>query len=91
MSRPRSRWPPRAIWWVLRNVEPNWTPLTAGDDFASMMEQRPGSFMLIGNGVAERGPTHMVHTPHYDFNDDIIPLGVEFWVSLVHQELSLGR
>jgi amidohydrolase len=72
------------------NVEPNWTPLTAGDDFAFMMEQRPGSFMLIGNGVAESGPTHMVHTPHYDFNDEIIPLGVEYWVSLVHQELALG-
>jgi hippurate hydrolase len=31
-----------------------------------------------------------VHTPRYDFNDEIIPLGVAYWVRLVQQELGVG-
>jgi amidohydrolase len=62
-------------------------PITGGEDFCYMMEAKPGAFIFIGNGVAESGPTHQVHTPHYNFNDDIIPLGVAYWVSLVKQEL----
>jgi hippurate hydrolase len=40
--------------------------------------------------VAESGPTHQVHTPLYNFNDEIIPLGVGWWVNIVREELSLG-
>jgi hippurate hydrolase len=71
------------------NVDPNRTPTTGGEDFAFMMEERPGAFMFIGNGVNPNGPTHAVHTPLYNFNDEIIPLGVEYWVSIVQQELNL--
>jgi hippurate hydrolase len=69
------------------HVAPDAPPITAGEDFCYMMEAKPGAFIFIGNGVAESGPTHGVHTPHYDFNDEIIPLGVAYWVSLVKQEL----
>jgi hippurate hydrolase len=62
-------------------------PITAGEDFCYMLEAKPGAFIFIGNGVSESGRTPQVHTPHYDFNDDIIPLGVAYWVSLVKQEL----
>ena len=55
-----------------------------------MLEHRPGAFIFVGNGVSDTGPTHQVQTPLYNFNDDIIPLGVEYWVSLVQQELSLA-
>lgn len=72
------------------NVKPNIAPITASEDFAFMLEKRPGAFILIGNGVNKGGTTHAVHTPHYNFNDDIIPLGVEYWISLVRQELSLA-
>ena len=62
-------------------------PLTGGEDFALMLRARPGAFMFIGNGrQGERGGAAL-HTPHYDFNDEIIPLGVGYWVNLVRQEL----
>ena len=72
------------------NVEPNMTPSTGGEDFAEMLEARPGAIIFIGNGVNADGSYHAVHTPHYDFNDEIIPLGVRYWVGLVQQELAMG-
>jgi hippurate hydrolase len=52
-----------------------------------MLQARPGGFVLIGNGMAADGTFHNVHTPHYDFNDDILTLGAAYWVSLVRHEL----
>jgi hippurate hydrolase len=71
-------------------VETNATPVTGGEDFAFMLEARPGAFIFIGQGVAADGIAHGLHTPKYDFNDAIIPLGAAWWVRLVQQELSLG-
>ena len=62
---------------------------TGGEDFAFMLQKKPGAFIFIGNGVAPDGSFHGVHTPKYDFNDEIIPLGVAYWVELVNQELKL--
>jgi len=58
-------------------------PVTGGEDFSLMLRARPGAFMFIGNGM--RGGA--LHTPRYDFNDAIIPLGAAYWLSLVTQEL----
>jgi amidohydrolase len=62
-------------------------PTTGGEDFAEMMQVRPGAFMRIGNGVEPDGSFNAPHTPGYNFNDAIIPDGVAYWVSLVQQEL----
>jgi amidohydrolase len=70
------------------SVDPNAAPITGGEDFAYMMEARPGAFIFIGNGAAEDGRVHNVHTPKFDFNDRSIPYGVEYWVRLVQQELA---
>ncbi|SFI87471.1 hippurate hydrolase [Bosea sp. OK403] len=64
-------------------------PLNTGaDDFAFMLEQRPGAFIRIGNGTAAEGKGNLLHTPLYDFNDDILALGSTYWVHLVHKELT---
>jgi amidohydrolase len=65
-------------------------PLTmGGEDFAFMAEQRPSSMIMIGNGVnADDGSFANLHTPIYDFNDDILCLGATYWVKLVHMELA---
>ncbi|MFC4167313.1 amidohydrolase [Teichococcus aestuarii] len=60
---------------------------TGGEDFAFMLQEKPGVFMRIGNGVNADGSFHNVHTPQYDFNDDILALGAAYWASLVQQEL----
>jgi hippurate hydrolase len=71
-------------------VEGNAPAMTGGEDFAFMLEERPGAFIFIGNGFAPDGKAHAVHTPLFNFNDEIIPIGVEYWVSLVRQELNLA-
>ncbi|MBV9567881.1 MAG: hypothetical protein JO172_07060, partial [Hyphomicrobiales bacterium] len=55
--------------------------------FAYMLQKKPGVFMRIGNGANANGEVHQVHTPRYDFNDDILALGAAYWASLVQQEL----
>jgi hippurate hydrolase len=61
-------------------------PLTGSEDFAFMLEQRPGSYLLIGNGD---GPgSCMVHNPGFDFNDDNIAVGSAFWVRLAQRFLN---
>lgn len=66
-------------------------PLTlGGEDFAFMTERRPGSMIMIGNGVNAYGSFHNLHTPLYDFNDNILVLGAAYWASLVCHELRLN-
>jgi hippurate hydrolase len=70
-------------------VDARLAPSGGGEDFAYMLEAKPGAFIFLGNGTDAEGCGHGVHTPHYDFNDAAIPHGVAYWVSLVHQELQL--
>lgn len=63
-------------------------PVTGGEDFAFMMQQKPGALVFLGNGSTDEGPVHGLHTPLYDFNDSALPDGVAYWVALVHEELA---
>jgi hippurate hydrolase len=63
-------------------------PSTGAEDFAYYLQQRPGAYVWIGNGPADNG--HSLHSPHYDFNDDILTLGVAYWVELVRRLLPRG-
>ena len=72
-------------------VETSFPPVTGGEDFALMLEARPGAFMFIGGGSGPDGTSPNLHTPHFDFNDAIIPMGVAYWVSVVDQELGQQR
>ena len=56
-----------------------------GEDFAFMLEERPGAYILVGNG-----DTAMVHNPDYNFNDDAIPAGCSWWAEIVEQRMPLG-
>jgi amidohydrolase len=53
-------------------------PIMASEDFAFMLNARPGAYLLVGNG--ETAP---VHNPHYDFNDALLPIGASYWLALV--------
>ncbi|MEB8385960.1 M20 family metallopeptidase [Rhodobacteraceae bacterium KMM 6894] len=55
-----------------------------GEDFAYMLEERPGAYILVGNG-----DTAMVHNPEYNFNDEAIPAGCSWWAELVEQRMPL--
>jgi len=58
------------------------------EDFGFMLEERPGAYILIGN--AAKGNNHRLHNAHYDFNDDVIAYGVEYWVRLAQSYLPPG-
>jgi hippurate hydrolase len=66
------------------NVKADMEPLMGSEDFAFMLEARPGNIMLIGNGD---GPS--VHDARFDFNDDAIPFGVAYLRAIVERRLPL--
>jgi hippurate hydrolase len=56
------------------------------EDFAFFLERKPGAYIWIGNGTGEAGG--MLHSPHYDFNDAVLPLGASYWVRLAEAALA---
>jgi amidohydrolase len=68
-------------------VDTDTPPLMGSEDFAFMLQERPGSYIFIGNGVGDGPGGCMVHNPSYDFNDDIAITGVRYWARLVEREL----
>lgn len=60
-------------------------PSMGAEDFAYMLREKPGCYVWLGNGPGTGGCT--LHNPHYDFNDELLTLGVSYWVRLVEQAL----
>jgi hippurate hydrolase len=63
-------------------VDTEMNPSLGGEDFAFMLEARPGAFLFIGNGDSAG-----LHHPEYDFDDRVLPHGIAFWVHLVETAL----
>ena len=55
------------------------------EDFAYMLQEKPGAYIWIGNGDGEG--SCMVHNPGYDFNDEILPIGATWWAKLAETSL----
>nr|BFE98232.1 hypothetical protein GCM10020185_87680 [Pseudomonas brassicacearum subsp. brassicacearum] len=76
----------------------NGKPTMAAEDFAHMLEHKPGCYVFIGNGNGEgvhRGAGHgpgpcVLHNASFDFNDDILPIGATYWVRLAETWLQKG-
>ena len=62
------------------------TPSMGSEDFAFMLQEKPGSYIWIGNGDLEG--SCMLHNPGYDFNDEILPIGATYWVNIAEETLS---
>ena len=56
------------------------------EDFAFMLQAKAGCYVFAGNGPGEGGC--ILHNPHYDFNDEVLPLGASYWVNLVQHILA---
>ncbi|MCW3780952.1 M20 aminoacylase family protein [Defluviimonas salinarum] len=56
--------------------------IMGGEDFAFMLEERPGAYILVGNG-----DTAMVHHPEYNFNDEAIPAGCSWWAGIIEERM----
>ena len=64
----------------------NFDPSMGSEDFSFLLQDNPGAYIWLGNGLAEGGC--MLHNPKYDFNDEILEIGASYWVNLVEQELN---
>ncbi len=56
-----------------------------GEDFAFMLNERPGAYILVGNG-----DTAAVHHPKYNFNDEAIPAGCSWWAEIAEKRMPAG-
>ena len=69
------------------NVDTDPQPNMGSEDFAFMLQARPGCYVWLGAG---RGPdTPNIHNPYYDFNDDVLAIGASYWVTLARQQLAV--
>ena len=70
-------------------VDPDCPPCPASEDFARMLQVKPGCYIMIGNGLdGHCGAT--LHNPNYDLNDEILGVGADYWVALVEAQLPTG-
>lgn len=70
-------------------VQLNLRPSMGAEDFAYLAQCVPASYVWLGNGSTEGGC--LLHSPHYDFNDEVIATGIRYWVALVRQVLGGER
>lgn len=72
------------------HVQDNVDPCMGAEDFGAMLKEVPGCYIWMGQGEPSQpdSPHNKgLHNAGYDFNDEIIPLGIEYWVRLVEQQL----
>jgi hippurate hydrolase len=69
------------------HVEPQGPAVTGSEDFAFMLEKKPGCYLFIGNGAHGEHGGCMVHNPGYDFNDSNLPIGAAYWALLAESYL----
>ena len=71
------------------NLRTSETPSMGAEDFAYMLREKPGCYVWLGNGAEDREGVGAcsLHNPFYDFNDEIIPIGIRYWVTLVGRVL----
>ena len=60
-------------------------PMMGSEDFSFMLNERPGSYFLLGTARTQNDPP--LHHPRFDFNDDALPIGVSMWVELAEEWL----
>lgn len=69
------------------NVNEAPEPSMGGEDFSFMLQKKPGCYIWAGNGPTDG--ERLLHNPHYDFNDDLLPVGASYWVGLVEDLLPI--
>ncbi len=76
-------------------VDANIEPSMGAEDFAFFLQEKPGCYVFIGNGEGNHrdsghglGPCNL-HNASYDFNDELLPIGINYWVKLA--ETALGE
>jgi hippurate hydrolase len=69
------------------HVERNRPPVMGSEDFSYMLQERPGAYIIVGNGEGQMGGCE-VHNPNYDFNDTAIPYGAGILAAIAEKQLA---
>ena len=79
------------------NVDATVEPTMGAEDFAFMLQSKPGCYVFLGNGSGDHrdgghglGPCNL-HNASYDFNDELLPIGASYWVNLAEAYLKVAR
>jgi hippurate hydrolase len=64
-------------------------PTMGGEDFAFMLERKPGAYLMLGTARTDDDPA--VHHPKFDFNDDALPIGASGFATLAGRLLADGK
>ena len=64
-------------------LETEMSPAMASEDFSYMLQQKEGAYIWLGAGKSSQN----LHSPLYDFNDDLLPIGASLWVRMVEAKL----
>ena len=59
------------------------TPTMGSEDFSYMLEEKPGAYIWLGAGES----SEKLHSPFYDFNDELLPIGAQYWTDLAENIL----
>lgn len=70
---------------VAGKVNDSADPIMPSEDFAYMLEERPGAYIFLGNG-----DTAMCHHPEYNFDDDAIPAGCSWFAEMIERRMPVG-
>ena len=70
----------------IERVDSSCSLVTDSEDFAQYLQLVPGCFLDIGNGV-DGAQGNTLHNSNYNFNDDVLTIGADFWVQLVEEQL----
>lgn len=65
-------------------IIPDYPAMCASEDFSFFSQECPSSYIFVGNGTSGVSGC-AIHNPHYDFNDELIPIVASYWVQLVYQ------
>lgn len=66
------------------NVHDDVAPVLGSEDFACLLQHKPGAYAFLGQADKDHSP--MIHSPRYDFNDDLLAIGSSYWIAVVDQE-----
>lgn len=73
------------------NVDTNTAPSMGGEDFGGMLAVVPGAYINVGQGTPDPNSPHNqgLHHPRYDFNDEVLPIAIDYFVELAESSMPL--
>ena len=73
------------------NVTSTMQPVMGAEDFAFLLGKAPGCYVFLGTAREGEATPRQLHNPGYDFNDEVLPVGIRYWATLAERYLGQAR